>query len=49
MSDLTRQQLCAALGISEIGSIEPGKWADLAVLDRALHVRQTYLSGEPAL
>lgn len=39
----------AAVGMREIGSIAPGKWADLAVLDRDLQVRQTYLTGEPAL
>jgi N-acetylglucosamine-6-phosphate deacetylase len=39
----------AAVRMSEIGSISPGKWADLAVLDRDLKVTQTYLAGEPAL
>jgi N-acetylglucosamine-6-phosphate deacetylase len=39
----------AAVGIAEIGSIAPGKWADLAVLRRDLRVRQTYVAGEPAL
>ncbi len=39
----------AAVGMSEIGSIAPGKWADLAVLTRDLRVTQTYLAGEPAL
>ena len=39
----------AAVGRGEIGSIETGKWGDLAVLSRDLRVRQTYLAGEPAL
>ncbi len=39
----------AAVRMSEIGSISPGKWADLAVLDRDFKVTQTYLAGEPAL
>ena len=39
----------ASVAMSEIGSIAPGKWADLAVLDRDLQVTQTYLAGEPAL
>ena len=38
-----------AVRMTEIGSISPGNWADLAVLDRDLHVTQTYLAGEPAL
>lgn len=38
-----------AIGVPEIGSLAPGKWADLAVLDRDLKIRQTYLAGEPAL
>jgi len=47
-------RMCAAtpakaVSMAEIGSIRPGKWADLAVLDRDLRVRQTYIAGEPAL
>lgn len=38
-----------AIGVAEIGSIAPGKWADLAILSRDLQIRQTYLAGEPAL
>lgn len=30
----------------EIGSIEPGKLADLVVLNRDLHVREVYVAGE---
>jgi N-acetylglucosamine-6-phosphate deacetylase len=30
----------------DLGSITPGKWADLVVLDRALHVRQVYRAGQ---
>jgi N-acetylglucosamine-6-phosphate deacetylase len=30
-----------------IGSIAPGKRADLVVLDDALNVRETWISGEP--
>jgi N-acetylglucosamine-6-phosphate deacetylase len=33
----------------EIGSIAPGKWADLVVLDRDLNVRQVYVAGEPLI
>src|SRR5947209_2005461 len=32
---------------AEIGSIAPGKRADLVVLDQDLHVRQVYLAGKP--
>jgi N-acetylglucosamine-6-phosphate deacetylase len=32
----------------DIGSIAPGKRADLLVLDRELNVRAVYLDGEPA-
>jgi N-acetylglucosamine-6-phosphate deacetylase len=39
----------ASVGVDEIGSIAPGKWADLTVLRPDLHVRQTYVAGEPAL
>ncbi|MEO7133207.1 MAG: N-acetylglucosamine-6-phosphate deacetylase [Vicinamibacterales bacterium] len=39
----------AAAGMIDIGSIAPGKYGDLAVLTHDLHVRQTYLAGEPAL
>jgi N-acetylglucosamine-6-phosphate deacetylase len=31
----------------DLGSIAPGKWADLVVLDRELHVTQVYLAGQP--
>jgi N-acetylglucosamine-6-phosphate deacetylase len=31
----------------DLGSIEPGKWADLLVLDRELHVRRVFIGGEP--
>lgn len=31
---------------SDIGSIAPGKWADLLVLDANLNVRQVFLAGE---
>jgi N-acetylglucosamine-6-phosphate deacetylase len=31
----------------QTGSIEPGKWADLVVLDRGLCVRQVYIAGSP--
>jgi N-acetylglucosamine-6-phosphate deacetylase len=31
---------------AEIGSIAPGKRADLVVLDQDLHVRQVYLAGQ---
>ncbi len=34
---------------ADIGSIAVGKWADLVVLGRDLHVTQTYLGGEPAM
>jgi len=37
----------AAIGVADIGSIAPGKWADLAILTRDLRVTQTYLAGEP--
>jgi N-acetylglucosamine-6-phosphate deacetylase len=37
------------LGLPEYGAIQPGKTADLAVLTADLRVRQTYLSGQPAL
>jgi N-acetylglucosamine-6-phosphate deacetylase len=36
-----------AVGVDGIGSIEAGKWADLAILTRDLRVTQTYLAGEP--
>lgn len=36
----------AALQMGEMGSIAPGKWADLAVLDRDLRVTATYVGGE---
>jgi len=39
----------AAIGVSDIGSIAAGKWADFAVLTRDLQIQQTYLAGEPAL
>jgi N-acetylglucosamine-6-phosphate deacetylase len=32
---------------NQTGSIEPGKWADLLVLDRGLRVRQAYIAGSP--
>jgi N-acetylglucosamine-6-phosphate deacetylase len=38
-----------AIGAADLGSIAAGKWADLAILDRDLRIRQTYLAGEPAL
>jgi N-acetylglucosamine-6-phosphate deacetylase len=31
----------------DLGSIAPGKLADLVVLDRDMHVRQVYLAGQP--
>ena len=31
----------------ELGSVEPGKWADLVLLDRRLRVRQVWLAGRP--
>jgi N-acetylglucosamine-6-phosphate deacetylase len=39
----------SAAGAAEIGSIAAGNWADLAIFNRDLQIRQTYLSGEPAL
>jgi N-acetylglucosamine-6-phosphate deacetylase len=30
----------------DLGSIAPGKWADLVVLDRTLHVRHVYCAGQ---
>ena len=39
----------AALGAAEIGSIAPGKWADLTVLTRDLTVHQTLVGGRPVL
>jgi N-acetylglucosamine-6-phosphate deacetylase len=33
---------------ADIGAIVVGKWADLTVLDRDLHVAQTYIGGEAA-
>jgi len=36
-----------AIGVDGIGSIVPGRWADLAILTRDLRVTQTYLAGEP--
>jgi N-acetylglucosamine-6-phosphate deacetylase len=33
---------------SDIGSIAPGKWADLLILDANLNVRQVFLAGKPA-
>jgi N-acetylglucosamine-6-phosphate deacetylase len=43
-------RLCATtaaneLGLRDQGQIEPGAWADLAVLDRDLQVARTYVAG----
>jgi N-acetylglucosamine-6-phosphate deacetylase len=44
MASLTPARI---LGVDDqIGSLEPGKRADLVVLDRDLNVRQVYVSGE---
>jgi len=37
-----------ALKQTDIGSISEGKFADLAILDRDLRVRETYVAGEPS-
>ncbi len=37
-----------AMRAADIGAIATGKWADLAVLDRDLRVRQPIVGGEPA-
>ena len=34
---------------NEIGSLQPGKWADLVVLDEALNVRAVYINGKNVL
>lgn len=39
-----------AIGLDhEIGSIEPGKWADLVVLDRDLNLKAVYINGRKAV
>jgi N-acetylglucosamine-6-phosphate deacetylase len=38
-----------AVKATDIGSIAEGKFADFAVLDRDLRVRETYIGGEPSL
>ena len=37
-----------AIKAADIGAIVAGKWADLTVLDRDLHVTHTYIGGEAA-
>jgi N-acetylglucosamine-6-phosphate deacetylase len=34
---------------AELGSLTPGKRADLVVLDRELNVRRVFIDGEPFL
>jgi N-acetylglucosamine-6-phosphate deacetylase len=34
-----------ALGLADVGAIEPGRRADLVVLDPDLHVRDVYRAG----
>lgn len=38
---------CIAGVDKELGSIAPGKWADLVVLDQKLQVRSVYIQGVP--
>jgi N-acetylglucosamine-6-phosphate deacetylase len=45
MASLTPARILGA--DTEIGSLEPGKRADLVVLDADLNVRQVYVGGEP--
>jgi N-acetylglucosamine-6-phosphate deacetylase len=33
------------LGVGDRGRLVPGAWADIAVLDRDLHVRQVFIQG----
>jgi N-acetylglucosamine-6-phosphate deacetylase len=47
-SRMTSTTPAAALGRPDLGRIEPGAWADLVVLDQALHVRQTWVGGRLA-
>ncbi len=54
LSVVMAARLCATspaaqLGLHETGRIEIGTAADLAVLDDALFVSQTYIEGQPAL
>jgi N-acetylglucosamine-6-phosphate deacetylase len=44
MASLTPARIAGWDG--EVGSIAPGKWADLVVLDEELQVRQVYRAGE---
>ena len=37
-----------AISAADIGAIAVGKWADLTVLSRDLHVSRVYIAGEPA-
>jgi N-acetylglucosamine-6-phosphate deacetylase len=45
MASLTPARIAARA--HDLGSIEPGKLADLLVLDRELNVRQVYVGGRP--
>ena len=44
MASLTPARIAGA--DKEVGSIEPGKLADLVVLNRDLRVREVYVGGE---
>jgi N-acetylglucosamine-6-phosphate deacetylase len=45
MATLTPARIAGRDG--DIGSIAPGKWADLLILDANLNVRQVFLAGKP--
>jgi N-acetylglucosamine-6-phosphate deacetylase len=45
MATLTPARIAGRDG--DIGSIAPGKWADLLILDANLNVRQVFLAGQP--
>ena len=53
LSLLDAARMCAttpaeSIASADIGAIAAGRWADLTVLDRDLHVSQTYIGGEAA-
>jgi len=53
LSLIDAARMCAttpaeSIKAADLGAIAAGKWADLTVLDRDLHVMDTYIGGEAA-